>query len=271
MVISAAATSLLGKVAIGGGFIALSPMVSAIAGLYGIAANINDYLNRHIEDMKSSNNSTVSKTGRVLEMAKYGFGLGYLSSVTVIAVGQFLLGNTLAAVGTLAAAATLSNPIAMTCAAFGAILYGWGALDEQDKNDLLDRLSKGLEIGVELIKSVIAFVMTTAKDVLDAKVIKDLKSYIGDKAALFGRSLSDVTHLTADVLSDAATKVMKHTQVAIAETSRMAGGATDKVGTALSDLAKATGGAFDATGEAAKKLIESGTGRVKRRRNDPPQ
>ena len=64
---------------------------------------------------------------------------------------------------------------------------------------------------------------------------------------------------------------MKHTQVAIAETGRMAGGATDKVGTALSDLAKATTGAFDATGEAAKKLIEDGKGRVKRRRNDPPQ
>lgn len=271
MVTPAAATFLLGKAAIGGGSIALSAMASAIAGLYGIATDINDYLNRHIEDMKSSNNPTVSKAGRVLEMAKYGFGLGYLSSVTVIAVGQLLLGTTLAAVGTLATAATLSNPIAMTCAAFGAILYGWGALDEQDKNDILDRLSKGLEIGVELIKSVIAFVITTAKDVLDAKLIKDLKNYIADKAALFGRSLSDVTHLTADVISDAAASVMKHTQVAIAETGRMAGGATDKVGTALSDLAKATSGAFDATGEAAKRLIEDGKDRVKRRRNDPPQ
>ena len=267
MVIPVKASVLLGKAMVGGAATGLSAVAAAIAGLYGIASDINGHLNRHIEDMKSSNNATVSKTGRVLEMAKYGFGLGYLSTVAVIAVGQFLLGNTLAAVTTVATAATFSNPIAMTCAAIGAIVYGWGALDDKERNDILDKLARGLEIGVELIKSIIAFVINTAKEVLDSKILKDLKTFIADKAALFGRSLSDVTHLTADVLSDAAAAVKKHTQEAIAETGRFAGETSDKVGTAFSDLAKATSGAID---EAAKKVLKGGKGLVKRGRNDPP-
>ena len=40
-----------------------------------------------------SENVTISRTGRVLEMAKLGFGIGYLTSVVVIAVAQLLLGN----------------------------------------------------------------------------------------------------------------------------------------------------------------------------------
>ena len=47
----------------------------------------------------------------------------------------------------------------MTCAAVGAILYGWNALSEQERNDILDRLSRGLEIGIELIKSIVIFVI----------------------------------------------------------------------------------------------------------------
>jgi len=69
----------------------LSVMGQAVAALYGITSRINDFVNQHLEDMKASSNPTVERTGRILEMAKYGFGLGYLSSVTVIAVGQFLL------------------------------------------------------------------------------------------------------------------------------------------------------------------------------------
>jgi hypothetical protein len=127
-------------------------------------------------------------------MAKYGFGLGYISSVTIMAAGQLLLGNPLAAMSTVASVAALSNPIALTCAAVGAILYGWSALDDKEKNAILDQLARGLNLGVELIKSVIAFVINTAKEVMDSKAIKDLKAYIADKVALFGRSLSDVTH-----------------------------------------------------------------------------
>jgi len=191
---SAAAPIFSSKILGGAAGLAMGPIAQAIAALYGVASEFNAFLDRHIEDMKSSNNATVSRTGRILEMAKYGFGLGYISSVTIMAAGQLLLGNPLAAMSTVASVAALSNPIALTCAAVGAILYGWSALDDKEKNAILDQLARGLDLGVELIKSVIAFVINTAKEVMDSKAIKDLKAYIADKAALFGRSLSDVTH-----------------------------------------------------------------------------
>ncbi len=160
------------------GGLAPNPITAAINALYGIASDINDWVNRHIEDMKASDNPTISRTGRVLEMAKFGFGLGYLTSVIVIAVGQILLGNTLGSLTTVATAAVLANPIAMTCAAIGAVLYGWGALSDQERNDVLEKLSRGLEVGIELIKSVIGFVIARINEMLDSKVIKDLKTFL---------------------------------------------------------------------------------------------
>lgn len=225
---------------------------NAIATLYGVVDGLNDFLNHHIETMKASNNATVSRTGRILEMAKYGFGLGYISSVTIIAAGQYLLGNTFAAVATVATAATLSNPIAMTCAAVGAILYGWGALEDGEKNAVLDTLAQGLSMGVELIKSIINFVISTAKEMLDAKGIQELKGYIADKAALFGRTLSDVTHLKMDVLRDSANAVARHVQEALSETAR------------------AASGALDATGNAANRALESGKALVQRKSSENP-
>ena len=224
----------------------MSAVAQAIAALYGVASNLNEFLDRHIEVMKASANGTVSRTGHVLEMAKFGFGLGYLSSVTILAVGQLILGNPLSAVQTVAAAVTLTNPVAMTCAAVGAIVYGWAALTDAERNEILERLAKGLEIGVELIKAVVAFVITTTKSVLDTSALADLKNYIGDKAALFGRSLSDVTHLAVDLFADAASTVKRHAQVAVAET------------------AKAAGQAVDATGEAARKAYDSSRELLKR-------
>lgn len=185
----------------------LSPIVQAIQTLYGIASGINDYLDRHIEEMKASDHLTVSRTGRVLEMTKMGFGLGYLSSVVVIATGQLLLGNTLSAVTTVATAATLSNPIAMTCAATGAIYYGWSALSDVERNEILEKLSRGIEVGIELIKSIIRFVIEAIKELLDSKNFDELKKYIGTKAEIFGKSLSDVTHQLTDRVSDAARSI----------------------------------------------------------------
>ena len=255
------------------GFVAgmsYSPITAAIKGLYGMPSNVNDWINAHIEGMKASDNPTTSRTGRVLEMAKYGFGVGYLSSVVIIAVGQFLLGNTFAALATVATAATLANPIAMTCAAIGAILYGWNALSDAERNDILAKLSRGLEIGVEFIRSIVNFVIGTAKELMDSKVLKDLKKFVGEKAALFGRSLSDVTHLTVDVISDGGAAVMKHSTIAFDETRKVAGRASEAVGGALTDLSKATGETFDSAGEAARKAYERTKILVQRKKDEPP-
>jgi hypothetical protein len=256
------------------GAVGFSPIASAIKAMYGIANDINDYFDKHIVDMQRSGNATIERTGRVLEAAKYGFGIGYLSSVTIIAVGQLLLGNTFAAVITVATAATLTNPIAMTCGAIGAIIYGWNALSDEERNDILGNLSKGLEIGVEFIRSIVNFVIRTAKELMDSKVLKDLKKFITEKAALFGRSLSDVTHSTVDAISDAGAAVVKHTGIAIDETRRVASKTGNKVGEVVGDMAKATGNVVDhtieATGDAAKKALEAGKDLVKRTRKDPP-
>jgi hypothetical protein len=247
------------------GGVAFSPIASAIKAMYGIAADINDYFDKHIDDMRRSGNATIEKTGRVLEAAKYGFGVGYLSSVIIIAVGQLLLGNTFAAVVTVATAATLTNPIAMTCGAIGAIIYGWNALSDEERNDILGKLSKGLEIGVEFIRSIVNFVVRTAKELMDSKVLKELKKFITEKAALFGRSLWDVTHSTVDAISDASAAVVKHTGIAIDETRRVAGRTTERVGEVLTDAARATGDTIGAAGGAVKKhtsIAISGTRRV---------
>jgi hypothetical protein len=197
---------------------AISPIAQAIAALYGAVQGLNEFVNDHIDQMKRSSNPMIERTGRILEGVKFGFGLGYLSTVAVMAAGQMLLGNTLTALSTAATVATLSNPIAMTCAAVGAILYGWNALSEAERRATLDALARGLDIGVELVRSIIAFVLESAREVIGAKLLKEFKTCIGDKAALFGRSLSDVTHLTVDALADAASAIRRHAEQAVTDT-----------------------------------------------------
>ena len=44
----------------------------AFKDLYGIGKAINDFVDRHISDLKQSDNPTIASTGRVLEAAKFG-------------------------------------------------------------------------------------------------------------------------------------------------------------------------------------------------------
>lgn len=247
---------------------ALSGIAKAIHGLYGMAGSMNDFLDGHIDKMKASNNSTVSQTGQVIESAKYGFGLGYTSSVVIIAAGQYLLGNTLAAVGTVASAVAFTNPIAMTCAAVGAIYYGWSALSEKERDAILDNLTKGLEIGAELIKSIIQFLISKTKELLSDKSIAEFKNYIKDYAGNFGKSLYDVTGKVADLVIGAAEKVGELT-VRVGNVAASAADSTstaiklamDKTGAAATSAADATSSAFkiarDKTGEAASSVADS--------------
>ena len=235
-----------------GAALALSPIAQAVATLYGMGAAIDDYLDRHIQDMKGAKNPTVSRTGTVLEMAKFGFGVGYLTSVVVISVGQYLLGNTLAAVTTVATAATMTNPVAMTCAAVGAVYYGWGALSDAERNTILDNLSKGLDIGIEFIKSIIAFLIDTTKKLLSSKNIEEMKGYISSAASVFGKTLSDVTHKLSDVVSDTFDVFCKKSNEAIDSTIDLASDAYTTV--------KVTAGkAADGTKESLEKLKSKGS------------
>jgi hypothetical protein len=183
---------------------AMSTMVKGISNLYGVAGDMNTWTNDHILGMQKSENQTIAQTGKVLEGAKFGFGVGYIAPVTVIAVGQHLLGFTTEALATLVTTGTLTNPFAMTCAAVGAIYFGWNALSDQERNEALDNLSAGLQIGIEFIKSVINFIISTSKEWLSKENLDVIKNFVRKTATLFGKKLSDITRTILDHLSDAA-------------------------------------------------------------------
>lgn len=226
---------------------ALAPMTLAIRALYRMgkavaetAQDINGFLDRHIADLKQSDNPTIASTGRVLEAAKFGFGLGYMSSVAIIATGQLLLGNGLAAVGAVATGVTLTNPIAMTCAAVGAIYYGWDALTDKERAAILDRLSAGLEMGIELIKSLVDFVVRKTKEFLSSKQLAEFKDFIKTQAAQFGKTLYDVTHAVGDLVKGAAEKAGDLAK----KTADLASDAAGKVADSASDVANVVTGKF---------------------------
>lgn len=244
-------------IALEAGGIAMSVMAKAIHSLYGMAVDINEYLDKHIEDMTGSENPTISRSGRVLEMAKFGFGIGYITPVIVISVGQLLLGNTLAAVVTVATAATLTNPIAMTCGAIGAIYYGWGALSDIERNEILDKLSKGLEVGIALIASIVDFVVSKTKELLSSKNFEEMKKYIGSAAAVFGKTLGDVTHKFTDVVSDTFDVVKKKSTEAVAKTGELADELVAKGGEAIDKTAEVASQTYDTVKEASVKAADS--------------
>lgn len=233
---------------------ALSAMAQAIKGLYGMAGSMNDYLDKHLEDMKASENHTISRTGGVLQMAKLGFGIGYITPVVVIAVGQLLLGNTFSAVATVATAATLTNPIAMTCAAVGAIYYGWGALSDLERNELLEKLSKGLEIGIELIRSIVRFIIDKTKELLSSKNIEEIKKFIGSAAGVFGKTLGDVTHKVSDVVGDTFNVFKKASSKAMERTKDVA---SDAYHTVSENAEMAAGKTMGAASDAYRTVAET--------------
>lgn len=182
----------------------VTAMTAAIKALYKVADSLDDWLDDHIGQMKGNENTTISRTGRVLEAAKFGFGLGYIAPTVAIAAGQLLLGNPLSAAMTVLTSATLTNPIAMTCAAIGAIYYGWSALSDQERDEIIEKLSAGFAVGIELIRSVVNFVVGRTKELLSSKQLSELKELIRSAAATFGRKLGDITQSVADKVADAA-------------------------------------------------------------------
>lgn len=182
---------------------AASSIVQAIRTLYKVGTDLNEWMDEHIEELKRSDDPLRASIGRVLEAAKFGFGLGYIASTCLIAVGQYLLGNTFAAAATVATAVVLSNPVAMTCGAIGAIYFGWMALTEKEREQILEHLSQGLSVGVELLRSLLEFAIRKSRELLDSKQLEAAKTFIKAQAEAFGRSLYDVTRQLGDLTSEA--------------------------------------------------------------------
>lgn len=203
---------------------ALNGIYAAIKSVYHIIGDVNKYIDEHIEKMKSSDNPTIARTGRVLEGAKHGFGIGYVVPILIISLGQLLLGNPWGAALNLGTAAILSNPIAMTCAAIGAIYYGWNALSEQEKVEIIDKLKKDIDVGVEFIKSIVHFVISKTNELLSSQNLKELKIYVSEVAHEFGKKLSDITGAVKDrildayyLTSDSATEMVDSTKVLLSD------------------------------------------------------
>ena len=174
-------------------FVPSNPIVDAIKALYGVATSVNTFIDEHIAKLKAHENETINTTGRVLENAKAGFGIGYITPLILTATGQLLLGNQLNATAILASGMTLSNPLAMTCGAIGAIYYGWQALSEEEKNGILARLTVAFEVGVELIKSMISFVISSLGSILSKEKLAEFKNFVASAAENFGKTLADIT------------------------------------------------------------------------------
>ena len=162
----------------------------ATAAFQGVVV-LNQFFDNHIEEMKRHENPTIARSGRVLDAAKYGFGIGYVTSVAIIATGQVILEH-LAAGGTFATAAVLANPIAATSAAMGAVIYGYSALSDVERKSCFRR-------SVADSRSALTwsnhnpFVVDTAKALLSKENIAELKKFIATVAEYIRRTLSDVT------------------------------------------------------------------------------
>ncbi len=186
----------------------ITPIVEAIRLLYGTAKTINDFIDEQIDVMKSSAKEAVQVCGKILEGVKYGFGIGYATSIVAITIGHLLMGNPLQVVTTLTTGATgvaaFTNPIAMTCAAIGAIYYGWSALDEHEKETIIERVVNDFKIGVELIKAIINYVITKTRELMSSDALVDIKGYVQESAKKFGKTLSEITRNLKDKVFDTA-------------------------------------------------------------------
>jgi hypothetical protein len=239
----------------------LGPIATAIAVAYNMGGAVNDYVNDHIENLKASENPTIASTGRVLEGAKFGFGLGYIAPMVIIAAGQLLLGNAfsgvIGAAGTVMSAATFTNPIAMTCAAVGAIYFGWTALTETERNDILDRLSNGLNIGVELIKSFVNYVFGKLKEFSSSKQLAEFKDFVKTQAAVFGKTLYDVTKSVGDLVKGAAERVSNIAGQAADTAMTASKKAADVASQAAEKVSDLAGQAANSTVSATKMAVET--------------
>lgn len=179
---------------------ALTGMAKAVMQIYGAAGTLNAFVDKHIDDLKASDVPSTAKIGRVLEGAKQGLILGYAAPVVLIATGQLLLGHPFLAGWTVVTAVTLTNPIASTCAAIGAIWFGWKALNKIEQEALLKKLGDGFNLAIDVIRSVIDFAQIQLKSTFSSKEFSTLKEGLIDFARKLGRSLYSITGKLKDLM-----------------------------------------------------------------------
>lgn len=189
-----------------GAGMALSGVVQAVQAVYGIASDANDFLDRHIAELKASDQPALASAGRLLEGAKAGFGVGYGGSVAVVAVGQLILGHPLTAGVVLVKSALGLNPIAITCGAIGAIYFGWAALKNEERAAIIARVVDVLDLAADTVRALVEFVLSTARANGEAWPVLAFRDSLVAQAQYWGRGLGDVTRAAADRARDQLTK-----------------------------------------------------------------
>jgi hypothetical protein len=182
------------------GLLSGSDGLASIAQLYGIKGRPELFAAKHIELLKNADFELANRAGEVLQATNDGFGMTAQTAFLVIGVGQALLGNPLNAT-VVTTTAVAANPLVMTCAAVGAIVFGWQALKDDEREALLGTVSRAFSVGVELIRSVATFAIEKFKALLPTKEqLAELKRIVGEGAAYFGRTLGQVTGALSDLL-----------------------------------------------------------------------
>lgn len=177
----------------------MSTISVALQSIFGTTEQIGKHLDAVVTDMKKADNPAVVRTGRVIESAKLGFGIGYTTPIVIVALGQMILGHPLQAVASAAGMAV--NPFAITCAAVGAIYYGWTALSEDERNAIVVRLSAGLDVGIELIRAIAAFVTKTVKELSSPEFIQEIKAAFVQSMDACADRLGELTNSVRNQLS----------------------------------------------------------------------
>lgn len=172
----------------------VSTGATALAQLYGYDS-VGTFIVGHIATLQQSDNALANRCGEVLDAVREGFGIGSEHSLMVIGLGRTLLGGSIVPA---AGVPMLTNPVTLTCAAIGAIHYGWNALSEDEKTAVLDTVGKAFNAGRELIRSIAGFVLQTLKALLSKENLAELKRVVADGASAFGRRIGDITRTIAD-------------------------------------------------------------------------
>lgn len=177
--------------------------ILALAGQYGFH-NAAQFILEHIETLKQADNLLANRCGQVVEGVVTGFGTGADTGALLVGLSQALLGNPLT-VGSVATAAI--NPIAMTCAAIGAVHYGWNALNDREREAILKLVSNAFNVGIELIRSIAHFALDLIRSLLSKENLDEIRKLVASVAATFGNTLSHVTRRLRDRASEAASAV----------------------------------------------------------------
>ena len=212
--------------------IAGSAGVTSLSRLYGFTVDAARFAVEHIDTLKAADNALANRCGLLLEAANEGFGVGNETALVLIGVGQHLLGNPLASAATAGAAG--ANPVIMTCAAIGAIHYGWNAMSQEERDALLKAVGNVFRIGVEFIRSIANFALDMIKSLMSAENIAELKKMVAGVAAAFGTRLSEITRALSDRIVEGSTYAAAAAGTAASTAAAAAGSAAAVAGSAAS-------------------------------------